>query len=315
MLTYFPTPYPDELWYSVLCRYHIRSGMFRMAWANPFFPNNSINDTIKMLPVGILSMEDIILNHTLFLYYHRMYLQEQKIRILKDLCSNKEDGLNRKSNHAAIILYYCPVCRKEEEETYGEAYWHREHQLPLSFICRKHYCKLKAYGKKPGEKIKGIPILPWMLEQEETEYSIKPYEGLLARASWEYLSMSLKVGPTPEYNNLTYALKRERYQITGDEKGRYKDNKELLYNLQNFYEEKIVKHYFGEVIYKETLSKIYKWEIKNPEPYILLSTMIGQTPEIMFGECLASIHEEQRKKEVEVIVSVIKQMIGRAYLN
>lgn len=26
MLHYFPTPYPDELWYSVLCRYHVRSG-------------------------------------------------------------------------------------------------------------------------------------------------------------------------------------------------------------------------------------------------------------------------------------------------
>lgn len=26
MLQYFPTPYPDELWYSVLGRYHVRSG-------------------------------------------------------------------------------------------------------------------------------------------------------------------------------------------------------------------------------------------------------------------------------------------------
>ena len=26
MLQYFPTPYPDELWYSILGRYHVRSG-------------------------------------------------------------------------------------------------------------------------------------------------------------------------------------------------------------------------------------------------------------------------------------------------
>ena len=26
MISFFPTPYPDELWYSVICRYHIRSG-------------------------------------------------------------------------------------------------------------------------------------------------------------------------------------------------------------------------------------------------------------------------------------------------
>ena len=53
---------------------------------------------------------------------------------------------------------------------------------------------------------------------------------------------------------------------------------------------------FGKEIYKETLLKVYKWEIKNPEPYILLSTMIGQTPEMMFGECLASVHKERERK-------------------
>ena len=26
MISFFPMPYPDELWYSVICRYHIRSG-------------------------------------------------------------------------------------------------------------------------------------------------------------------------------------------------------------------------------------------------------------------------------------------------
>ena len=26
MLSYFPTPYPEEWWWSVLCRYYVRSG-------------------------------------------------------------------------------------------------------------------------------------------------------------------------------------------------------------------------------------------------------------------------------------------------
>lgn len=26
MISFFPTPYPDELWYSVICRYHVHSG-------------------------------------------------------------------------------------------------------------------------------------------------------------------------------------------------------------------------------------------------------------------------------------------------
>ena len=26
MIGFFPSPYPDELWYSVICRYHVHSG-------------------------------------------------------------------------------------------------------------------------------------------------------------------------------------------------------------------------------------------------------------------------------------------------
>lgn len=28
MISFFPVPYPDELWYSVICRYHVRSGNY-----------------------------------------------------------------------------------------------------------------------------------------------------------------------------------------------------------------------------------------------------------------------------------------------
>lgn len=26
MISFFPSPYPDELWYSVICRYYVHSG-------------------------------------------------------------------------------------------------------------------------------------------------------------------------------------------------------------------------------------------------------------------------------------------------
>ena len=53
MLSFFPSPYPDELWYSVLARYHTHSGA--LSWqatmaalfgdardtdVGSFFPNN-----------------------------------------------------------------------------------------------------------------------------------------------------------------------------------------------------------------------------------------------------------------------------------
>ena len=67
MLHYFPTPYPDELWYSVIARYHTHSGA--LSWqatmealfgnacdadVGSFFPNNSIHKILEQLPPGFL---------------------------------------------------------------------------------------------------------------------------------------------------------------------------------------------------------------------------------------------------------------------
>ena len=65
MLSFFPTPYPDELWYSVIARYHTHSGALswqttmaalfgnaRDADVGSFFPNNSIQKILEQLPPG-----------------------------------------------------------------------------------------------------------------------------------------------------------------------------------------------------------------------------------------------------------------------
>lgn len=39
-------------------------------------------------------------------------------------------------------LRFCPLCAKEDRETYGEAYWHRKHQIRNMKICVRHKCKL-----------------------------------------------------------------------------------------------------------------------------------------------------------------------------
>ena len=67
MLTYFPTPYPGEWWYSVLCRYHVRSGNTKQqttvqelfpgrtrAAIGSVLPNNTMKQIISQLSPGIL---------------------------------------------------------------------------------------------------------------------------------------------------------------------------------------------------------------------------------------------------------------------
>ncbi len=40
-------------------------------------------------------------------------------------------------------LRFCPACFREEQEKYGEAYWHRLHQLPGVIICPTHLTLLQ----------------------------------------------------------------------------------------------------------------------------------------------------------------------------
>ena len=40
------------------------------------------------------------------------------------------------------MLRYCPLCLQEDIEKYGEAYWHRAHQIWVMDKCHKHGCNL-----------------------------------------------------------------------------------------------------------------------------------------------------------------------------
>lgn len=41
-----------------------------------------------------------------------------------------------------LFLKYCPICADEDRRQYGEAYWHRVHQIRNMQICTEHNCRL-----------------------------------------------------------------------------------------------------------------------------------------------------------------------------
>ena len=66
MINFFPSPYPDELWYSVICRYHVHSGNYyakhtlRQLYGDNFCAPSlmlcgPINTLLAQLPQGFLS--------------------------------------------------------------------------------------------------------------------------------------------------------------------------------------------------------------------------------------------------------------------
>ena len=72
-MIYFPTSYPNERWYSVLCRYHVRSGYWKHATTSHelygnksvthsrLFPGTSIHTIASRHPAGIDEKRPLIL--------------------------------------------------------------------------------------------------------------------------------------------------------------------------------------------------------------------------------------------------------------
>jgi hypothetical protein len=163
MLSFFPTPYPDELLYSILARYHIRSGNKIFSQTDIEIFNycshqsykislpRSLNYLVDNLPVSSKqNVENLLKNHTLYPFYVT-FLTAPEAWIVKDLMIKK---LNNSLFHAAKIAHthtedsrkffkFCPLCLEEDTQKYGEAYWHRIHQTPGVLVCPIHATALQ----------------------------------------------------------------------------------------------------------------------------------------------------------------------------
>lgn len=154
----FTDAYEDELVYSQLARYLVRTGYASYkAVANELFQNSGarphIEYFIKFTPGALeaitrnISFEDVIMKHTMYPYYARFYPKEVKKAAFEDLMQmgggvrNILTGSLRRYGEDRF-LRYCPKCVVEDKEKYGETYWHRTHQLPSVNVCPKHHCYL-----------------------------------------------------------------------------------------------------------------------------------------------------------------------------
>lgn len=198
MIGFFPEAYEDELVYSQLARYYVRTGYTSYrAVANELFQNSGarphIEYFIKFTPGALeaitrnISFEDVIMKHTMYPYYARFYPREVKKAAFEDLMQmggavrNMLTGSLRRYGEDRF-LRYCPLCFKEDIENYGESYWHRTHQLPSVNVCPKHHCYLcnstvlingtkKQSLISAGEELKDI---------EEPIYSTNNIEKIVA---------------------------------------------------------------------------------------------------------------------------------------
>ncbi len=300
MLSYFPTPYPDELWLSVLWRMLIRMGDNRPISGSGITSSCiAIARTVYELPAGILNPEEIVMEHTLFPYINRMRPLKEKKAALSDLCRNVAAG-SENSSRPPLTLRYCPCCVKEDIETYGESYWHREHQLPFMPACRKHKVMLMRYNDCTA-RAKGRPKLPeWITGVTDNDAPITEKEETLADTLYAYLTLPLEYGPEKDSNPLFHSLEFH-YGMMKDQRHLSAAGRAIYRDLISAFGEDMTRSLFGRQMSSTELMKIKQWRFRTPERYAVLSVLVGQEPETTF-----TVQKEETEKD-EAKVKAIRR--------
>ena len=158
---FFPTPYTDEILYSVLARYCKQSG--HNNWAMNYedvFTSRSIVSSVE-LPGNIdilvsnlpntskFTSDYFIFNNTIFPYIASFLPKNRAMEIKESMKAGNASKVYTKSGYTSGYMTknryfkFCPKCIEEDIQNYGETYWRRLHQITEVYICPIHRSILK----------------------------------------------------------------------------------------------------------------------------------------------------------------------------
>ena len=160
-LPFFPTPYPDECFYSILCRYHVRSGAPTSASTikRLFGKNYVVASTLHTAfradylakwvpPSKEISPERIVYDHSSYQYSLLGCIestarfptpwQKKSLQEYLDIPYARLYGHGQRVGKRHGAICYCPACAEEERRVYGEPYWHVLHQMEGVEFCPVH---------------------------------------------------------------------------------------------------------------------------------------------------------------------------------
>ena len=160
-LPFFPTPYPDESFYSILCRYHARSASpsglctIKRLFGKHYVVSSTLHTAFRaeymskwVSPVSGLTPEHIVYEHSSYQYsllgyiekaatYPSTYLQKELTEYLS-IPYRKLYVYGQRIGKRHGNICFCPACAEEEKHVYGEPYWHVLHQLEGVRFCPVH---------------------------------------------------------------------------------------------------------------------------------------------------------------------------------
>ncbi|TWT08190.1 hypothetical protein FQV26_10380 [Planococcus sp. CPCC 101016] len=254
MLFTFPTPYPDELLYSLYSRYHIRSGNTSPTMTSQNLFGNMYLRPVRDLPANLKLLTDklgqewdpemLIYRNTMFNFYAPFLQKEQSSNVVKLMIGNggnlihSQIGFTKTLVKGKINFWICEECIKKDVELYGETYWHRVHQAHGVFTCPQHLTLLKEteIPLHSSNNRDYTPACPDLFRKEHSvnQYNDHEMEFLYKLSSMIETLFENPFSPLYEKRVKNVYLKRlhEKGYITPRGYVRYKD---LNQNFNTFY--------------------------------------------------------------------------------
>lgn len=312
MILQFPTPYPGELLYSTLGRYHLRSGnVFWKHTIEDLFGNKTLSAT-AILPSGIRSLverlptnttideKELVYKHTLFFFYTTLLPREQAISIYDAMLSNDgmkiymQSGIMASSIPQNKFFKYCPACLNAD--TFGEMYWKREHQLPGKLICLTHGLWLEDSLVPITQSNKHTYVLP-----SEGNCDLKkenPVEDVSLKFHFDFLLQAERL-LNGEFSHKSFEHYTDFYRKHLIQKGFASNNGRvnqvwLQEAFRSYYPDKFLADLNIDPISVELwLASITRKHRKSFHPYyhILLLNFLGLHINDVFGEMVSALNQ------------------------
>lgn len=158
----FPEILDDETAYSLVTRFHRRSGLPNAKRTlDVLFGNHNIqitSDFPSVIPCLSdnchCSSNDFVNEHTVIPFYRPFMPASDYEELMNQVTEENSQGIIRKLSyqanriHGADYFYSCPECVNEERERLGTRYWHCTHQIPGVSVCLKHNLYLHSTARQ-----------------------------------------------------------------------------------------------------------------------------------------------------------------------
>ncbi len=315
MIGWFPSPYPDELLYSICARYSeavqypnkrsLNTDLLGKEGATSVIdlPLHLAHLASVLPPNQTYSVDNLISRHTLFPFY-APFIPSERVEQIREMmrsgASNRVHavaGINKSPIRRPDRLRFCLVCAEQDRKRFGETYWRRIHQLPVVEVCPDHLTFLESSPVSVSHRTNPGLYVPAEQATRAMSANIRPLDRgdkshqilvrLASDAAW-LLNQSLD----PDHESLRasyYTLLMDRGLLSGG--GMVKRQKlmqafgeaypgALLAALQSDFDEKKRTSWVTAL-----LSDLKSGRTHHPLRHLLLIQLLGYTAESFFAHC------------------------------